>query len=469
MHNTFSLFRLATHLLTLFMMYLPQHLPATALDDYIQKPDNFYSWTIVQKNQEEQCTTYLIEMTSQKWLDENKVDKPVWSHFLFVAIPKAMTSSKALLTISGGYNNEHYDIPSLNSKLANLAVASQSVVAELKNVPNQYLRFKDEKDPRYQKQGRKEDQIIAYCWDKFLDGKGPTWLPRLAMTKAVVKAMDTIENLLKKEHDSSKHVDSFVLSGMSKRGWTAWTTAAVDPRVYGVISLSIDLFNLKKSFERHYMAYGGWSPAVQDYVDINLEKRWDSEIFNELMKIAEPYEYRDRFIQHKYIINATGDEFFLPDSSRFYYPQLPAKKHLRYIPNAKHSLQSTDYEQSLFNYYQCLVKNIKLPQIKWYKTENNLLIAHSEIPPSQVKLWQAHNPNGRDFRVDTIGNTWTSMDLPLNSHPSTFTVELVPSNLGWSAFFLEFTHLIPDIGELKTTTDVFILPDTFPYSYPPKE
>ena len=37
--------------------------------------------------------------------------------------------------------------------------------------------------------------------------------------------------------------------------------------------------------------------------------------YRALMKIVEPYEYRQRLRMPKFIINASGDQFFLPDSS----------------------------------------------------------------------------------------------------------------------------------------------------------
>ena len=76
-------------------------------------------------------------------------------------------------------------------------------------------------------------------------------------------------------HHHRRHGDSrsrrrqgrkFVVSGGSKRGWTTWTTAAVDPRVVAIVPASIDLLNLEKSFEHHFKVYGFWAPAVKDYV-----------------------------------------------------------------------------------------------------------------------------------------------------------------------------------------------------------
>ena len=59
----------------------------------------------------------------------------------------------------------------------------------------------------------------------------------------------------------------FVVSGASKRGWTTWTTAAVDKRVVAIIPIVIDLLNVEPSFEHHWQAYGFWAPAIKDYVE----------------------------------------------------------------------------------------------------------------------------------------------------------------------------------------------------------
>ena len=63
--------------------------------------------------------------------------------------------------------------------------------------------------------------------------------------------------------------------------------------------------------------------------------------FRALMKIEEPYEYRDRLTMPKLLLNASGDQFFLPDSSQFYFDDLRGEKHLRYVPNTSHSLDKT--------------------------------------------------------------------------------------------------------------------------------
>ena len=95
-------------------------------------------------------------------------------------------------------------------------------------VPNQPLVF--EKDGV----ARDEDDLVAYTWEKFLESGDERWPARLPMTKAAVRAMDAVSAFAASPAGGNATVSSFVVSGASKRGWTTWTTAAVDRRVVAV-------------------------------------------------------------------------------------------------------------------------------------------------------------------------------------------------------------------------------------------
>src|SRR5207247_3950439 len=99
-------------------------------------------------------------------------------------------------------------------------------------------------------------------------------------------------------------VTRFVVSGGSKRGWTTWTTAAVDRRVIAIAPAVIDLLNVVPSFTHHWPAYGAWSDAVKDYVDHGLMDRINTPGFQALMRTEEPYEYRQRLTMPKLLANA---------------------------------------------------------------------------------------------------------------------------------------------------------------------
>ena len=184
----------------------------------------------------------------------------------------------------------------------------------------------------------------------------------------------------------------FVVSGASKRGWTTWATAAVDSRVVAIAPAVIDLLNIEPSFKHHFRAYGAWSDAVQDYVDQGIMKWLGTPQFKALMRIEEPYEYRERLTMPKFIMNASGDQFFLPDSSQFYFDQLPGEKHLRYVPNASHSLDKTDALESVEAFYASIVNGTPRPDINWTFERDGSIKVIAKDRPGEVVMWQASNP-----------------------------------------------------------------------------
>ena len=164
-----------------------------------------------------------LEMTSQRWRDEKEVDRPLWKHWLTIIEPEQVATGTALLIVGGG-SNERKPPARANPLLAMVAVTTRSVIADLRMVPNQPLTFVGES------QQRSEDAIIAYSWDKYLRTGDETWPLRLPMTKSVVRAMDTVTAFCRSDPAGGINVDRFVVAGASKRGWTAWTAAAVDQR-----------------------------------------------------------------------------------------------------------------------------------------------------------------------------------------------------------------------------------------------
>src|SRR5260370_2906468 len=113
----------------------------------------------------------------------------------------------------------------------------------------------------------------------------------------------------------------------------------------------------------------------------------------------------------KYMINASGHQFFHPNGSQFYYADLPEEKHLRYVPNAKHNLEGSDETDSMIAFYQAIIAGKPRPRFSWKKEKNGSLVVSVVDKPTEVNLWQATNPAARDFRVDTIGKAYQSTPL----------------------------------------------------------
>lgn len=430
----------------------------TPLDEYVKAPDSKYRYQFVKEERRKGLAFSLIEMTSQAWRTAAEVDRPVWKHWVCVYRPERVQSETALLLIGGGRNDGRQ--PRLSRTLAAIAQGTNSVVAELRMVPNQPLTFAgDAKGPRV------EDELVAYTWDRYLKTGDSTWPARLPMTKSAVRAMDTITSFLAGLPGGGVKVDRFVVAGGSKRGWTTWTTAAVDPRVVAIAPLVIDVLNLEKSMRHHYRAYGFWAPAIRDYFDMKIMDHMGSREFQELMKIEEPYEYRERFTMPKFIVASAGDQFFLPDSSQFYYDDLPGEKHLRYVPNSDHSLDETDAVQSLAAFYDSVLKGEQRPRYSWEFAADGSIRVRTQDRPRAVKLWQATNPAARDFRLEAVGKIYRSRDLEPEPDGS-YAGRVEKPAKGWTAFFVELTYARASKTPFKFTTGVRVVPDTLPYPEP---
>jgi PhoPQ-activated pathogenicity-related protein len=456
-----------TALLALFaVVAAPSQAPApvpareTALDRYVAAPDSSFAWKVLRETLLEGATATLLEMTSQRWLTDQEVERPLWTHWITVVRPAKVTSDAGLLFVTGGSNLRK---PPSNPPawLVEAARDTGTFSAELRLVPNQPVVFKD--DPA--RKPRTEDDMIAYTWDKFLRTGDERWPARLPMTKSAVRAMDAVSAFAASPQGGGHTVRRFVVSGASKRGWTTWTTAAVDPRVIAIVPAVIDMLNVEPSFIHHYRAYGTWSEAVKDYVEHGIMDWMGTPEFRRLMAIEEPYEYRDRLTLPKLMLNATGDEFFLPDSSRFYFDDLRGEKHLRYVPNASHALDKTDALDTLHAFYASIVGNRPRPEMRWTFEPDGSIKVVAKDRPSEVRLWQATNPSARNFRFDVLGAAYRPTPLTA-SGPNTWIARIEPPPSGWTAFFVELTF--PGAGRhpLKLTTGVRVVPDTLPFEPP---
>src|SRR5207244_1106484 len=330
----------------------------TALDRYVAAPDPSYRYELIETIPGDGHAAHVLEMTSQRWGDETEVDRPLWKHWLTVIEPEQVAAGTALLIVGGG-SNERKPPERANPLLAMGAVTTRSVIAELRMVPNQPLTFLGET------QQRSEDAIIAYSWDKYLRTGDEAWPLRLPMTKSVVRAMDTVTAFCRSAAGGGIDVDRFVVGGASKRGWTAWTAAAVDKRVVAVAPVVIDLLNVEESFEHNYRAYGFWAPAIAAYQASGIMRWAGTPELAALLKIEDPYAYRDRLTMPKFMINSAGDQYFLPDSSQFYFNSLVGEKFLRYVPNTDHSLKGSDAPESAFAFYEAIVAGRSRPKFSW--------------------------------------------------------------------------------------------------------
>jgi PhoPQ-activated pathogenicity-related protein len=214
--------------------------------------------------------------------------------------------------------------------------------------------------------------------------------------------------------------------------------------------------------------YGFWAPAVKDYVETGVMDWSGTKEYRSLLAIEEPYSYRDRLTMPKYLVQGAGDQFFLPDSSRFYFDDLRGEKYLRYVPNADHSLRGSDARESMVAFYEAVLKGTPRPKFAWTFEKNGDIRVTTKDKPSAVKLWQATNPEHRDFRIETFGANYTGSDLQ-DQGGGVYVAKVPAPEKGWTAYFVELTFPSGGKYPFKFTTAVRVNPDTEPFpAYTPK-
>lgn len=393
------------------------------------------------------------------------VIKPnIWKHEIDIFIPnEKLTTDTAALYVTGGYINSTLSRKNTPEKLISQLI-QHNIVIVLKDVPNQYLAINDKKF--------KEDEIIAFTWNRFIHNPKLSYYPlHIPMAIAAQQAMTVAQNILQQRHISINH---FVVFGTSKRGWATWLTGLFDSRVIAIIPIVVDVLNLKKQIPHIYRVYAQhWPIALNDYTlqHITEYTNPDNILYSnylKLLQLDDPFTYfNDAPYQKnlskisKYIVNASGDDFFPPDSSQYYYQTIPANKNklLLYLPNSGHFIEYsqsiTQLASSLSAFYKRIIFHRVLPIITWKKNHTGKLLIRYSEKPSKIILWLAKNPIARDFRY-TCAIYYQSTSVKLGAHASTLNIP-VPKK-GWNAAFVEF--VFPD--GLLASTPIFISPEIYP-------
>lgn len=220
-----------------------------------------------------------------------------------------------------------------------------------------------------------------------------------------------------------------------------------------------------------YLTYGGnWPLAYIGYYLQGVIAQRKTEPFKKLMQVEDPMTYRnlpgytDRLKIPKYIVNASGDDFFIPDASRQYLADLPGDNTLRVIPNSADDVRAF-VEANLIPYIKRRQTGNTAPRLKAQEqrldaTSTKLHLTLSEIP-IRMTQWTAHNPKARDFRYN-CGVRYTAAQLPASMDVQT---TLRAPKVGWAAEFFEAEYA----DGVVETTMVKVLPDTYPNQAPPAD
>jgi PhoPQ-activated pathogenicity-related protein len=400
------------------------------LPAYVQRPDAAYKWTLEGQERANGGERYRLHLISQVWKGS------LWKHDLDVFVPKQLkTPATLLLFITGGGRSR-----GIAAEMVRTAESAQAPCAVLYGIPNQPLL-----------DGLYEDDLIAKTFVQFLATGEPDWPLLLPMTKSVVKAMNALQ-AFSRQHLQDR-IDSFVVTGASKRGWTTWLTAAVDQRVMGIVPRVFDMLNIPAQLPHQREAWGEYSEMLGPYTDPGLPAALATGGGRRLIEMVDPYSYLTQLTAAKLIVLGTNDRYWSLDALNLYWSDLPDPKRVIYVPNAGHGLPESGWHDSLLCFFRHVAAREPLPQPAWQRTrEGNLLRlgAGGSTRPISARLWYARSPS-RDFREAR----WQMLDV---SHDDRQSVgELPLSQDAFTAAFLDAQY-DDALGSCRLSSQITIEP-----------
>ncbi len=420
----------------------PPRIP-TELTDYVYAPDDSFTWKLAGETTNESGTVYTLEMVSQTWHGVK------WDHKIQVFLSRDAKPTATLpLWNEGG-------TPSLESTLLGLKLSStlKSPLAIVFGIPKQ---------PLYG--GKTEDALIAESFVRYLTTEDPSWPLLFPMVKGVVRAMDALQEFARQKWDVS--VKHFVIAGASKRGWTAWLTAATgDKRVKAIAPLVFDTLNLGPQMDYQVKCFGGPSEMIRDYSDRLLLPIPRTAAARQLWSIIDPWTYRDRITCPKLIVLGTNDEYWTLDALNLYWDGLKGDKWVLYVPNAGHRLVEKDRNgttqklperafTTLCAFCRAQVFDRPLPRLKCQMSplpEAGCLdvTAFCDKKPLSARAYLAEAEK-RDFRK----SFWETRPVDLNESKASCTIDFPKT--GNRATLVEFEFQMDDLKyRLSTTLKVF--------------
>jgi len=216
------------------------------------------------------------------------------------------------------------------------------------------------------------------------------------------------------------------------------------------------------SFNHHWRCYGDWSPAINDYINEGIMPWTGSKEYARLMELVEPYSFIDQLTLPKFLINATGDEFFVTDSWQFYWDDLVGDKYIQYVPNANHGLNGTYNLGSLVAFYNAVITDSAIPKFDWSVSVDSIYLEVYSAEDYKVTKWAAVNESDRDFRVPVIGKTWESTEIPQTSD-NRYAVHFSAPENGYKAGLLEVVFESNTEVPFTFTTGTVVTPDAYPF------
>jgi PhoPQ-activated pathogenicity-related protein len=342
------------------------------LIDYVKARDEAFRWELRSKSGQDGWTRFEVTLTSQAW------QGTTWKHSLSVALPppaSGVADDAAMLFLGRDMGP--------GETLESAVRAAGIACITMDGIPNAGLF------------GLPEGQLMRHAERQYMATGDPAWMPLCPMVKSVARAMDAIGALTAVERPVP--VKRFVLLGHSKRGVTAWLSAAADPRVIGIVPMGADLLNLPAQF-------AGW-PRLRGILLADPEQT-QREAGRRILTVMDPYNYRRNLAIPKLNVSGSNDPAYPTAGVNLFWNDMPDPKWLLYVPNRGHNEPSDPRTApASYAFARAVASGKGLPQITatFEEPDGNgkatvRLRLTTSAPAASAQIWTAQAA-GRDLHA----------------------------------------------------------------------
>jgi PhoPQ-activated pathogenicity-related protein len=382
--------------------------PPNALKEFVNRPQSVFTWAPAGG------TGLEFRMTSQVWQGRS------WHHDILLQHPKGGGSrSDVVFLIVTGDRVDRVDMPFGQS----LADASGLTVATLFDVPNQ---------PLYD---LREDDLIAYTFQQYLQTEDPDWPLLFPMVNGVVRAMDVIQQ------ETKGKISRFIITGESKRGWTTWLVGTLaDHRVIGIAPVAFDNLDFDKQLKHQFESWGKLSENLGSYTGTGLIEAMETPGGAKLRELVDPIF--DISSVHVPVLSIRGanDPYWAADAAELYWPKVRPPKAFLVLPNEGHDFMSDkDYVKALADF----PREIRHPHLLDVESafEKEAFRCKWDAPVESLQLWRADSAT-KDFS----NAVWRlEKETSLKKDARTATLPVSKPQSGFSAYFVRFVRASGDL------------------------
>jgi PhoPQ-activated pathogenicity-related protein len=399
---------------------------AGPLATYVKKADDAFTWKKRREGKIGGCEYVEMLITSQSWKGTT------WKHQAFLLKPSSANekTKHALLMITGGNWRDEIEtsppgnLPREATVLASVAENFGTPIMILQQVPFQPIF-----------DGMREDAAIAHTFEQYVRTGDDEWPLLFPMVKSAVKAMDVTQSHCKEAWNMD--IETFTLTGASKRGWTTWLTSAVDKRVTALCPMVIDMLKMGPQMKHQEDTWGEPSEEIADYTSRGLNKLLDTPRGAALVKMVDPLVYKTALQQPKVVMLGTNDAYWPLDACNLYWDDLEGPKWVCYIPNNPHGLNDIGrIVGALGAVHMQAATGKQMPKYAWKYEDAAKGLKLTVTPtdaPKKVRIWKT-TAETKDFRK----SKWVSEELAGDAANWSYLHEA--PDAGYAAFFAELEY-----------------------------